>query len=139
MPVSNQVNTAARYLGSNAATAFAVLGLMGFLSPEQIQALNAAMNDFTTGIGMVVSSASKMWIILGPLLAFWLAKVGIQSSSVQGLVNRLLQMAREEATPASDAAKVAIVNAAAALPEVEKVVAPELAIIPTTAPEVVVR
>jgi hypothetical protein len=88
---------------------------------------------------MVVSSASKMWIILGPLLAFWLAKVGIQSSSVQGLVNRLLQMAREEATPASDAAKVAIVNAAAALPEVEKVVAPELAIIPTTAPEVVVR
>lgn len=137
MPASTQVNAAMRYLGSNAATAFAVLALMGMLTPEQVTALNAAMNDFTTGIGMVVSSASKMWMILGPLAAFWLAKVGIQSASVQGLVGRLLQIAQKEATPEATQAKVAIVNAAAALPEVEKVVAPELATIPATAPEVV--
>lgn len=114
----NEINAGLRYIGTSAATAFTVLAVLGQINPDQVKSLTDSMNDFTTGIGMAVGALSKMWIVLGPVAAIWLGKIGMSAASTKGLISGLLKAASEPNATKSVEVKSAILDAAASLPEV---------------------
>lgn len=135
LPTENQVNAALRHVGTASASAASVFVVLGFLSPDQAQAIIADMQQIVAGLTQAFGGFSKILIIVGPVFAGLMATFAAKSGSVGSLISSLLKQS-QGTTAAADATKTAIVNAAATLPEVEKVVAPALAPIPATSPKV---
>lgn len=137
--LSNKLNSALRYGGATAGTAFAFLALISILSPEQVAELKAQVeilnNSIITGYGALI----KMWIILGPIAIGVAAKLGWNSSSVQAMAGKLLTIATNVNDPkGATEAKVVLVNAAASKDiGSQGVVNPEMAANPATAANVV--
>lgn len=136
----NKLNAALRYGGSNAATLFTVMGVFSLLTPDQIVSLKAQIDVLQQSILTAYGALTKMWVILGPVAAIWLAKVGWNSSTVQAMTAKLLGIARS-ADPKATEAQVAIVTAASdkvIVGETGGVVAkPEIAMNPATPANVV--
>ena len=138
LPTENQVNAALRHVGTASASVASVFVVLGFLTPDQSQAIIADMQQIVAGLQQAFGGFSKLAIIVGPIFAGLMATFAAKSGSVTSIIATLLKTAHAN-TIASDEAKTAIVNAAAGLPEVEKVVAPALAPIPATSPTVTVQ
>lgn len=116
---------------------------VGIVSAGQQKEIMDSITEIYNGVAMIAHGGTSLWTILsviaapiiGPILARMAsnsAKIDSQAAAVQAAIT-------DPNTPVSVEAKVSIVNATAKLPEVEKVVAPELAPIPATDPAVVVR
>lgn len=131
---SNKVNTALRYLGSNVTGGLAVFVALGTVSPDQqveilksAHAMYQASHDF-------VGAAANIWYIVFPILAAWLAKMGINSSGFGAMMDKVFAAAKSGNVDA----KVAIVNAAASKDiGTQAVVNPSLATLAATAGNVV--
>ena len=105
----NQLNAALRYAGTGAATLFTVLGAIAIIPPEKVPELITALHQFNESILSAYGALTKMWIIIGPIAGIWLAKVGVQSSSVKSIGEKLMSIAKGAASPAAvEAQKVAI-------------------------------
>jgi len=135
LPTENQVNAALRHVGTAAASAASVFVVFGFLTPEQAQSVIADMQDIVGGLQQAFGGFSKLALLLGPIFTTLMATYAAKSGTVFNLLATLNKIANSS-KPVSTDAKAAIVNAASALPEVEKVVAPALAPIPITSPKV---
>lgn len=110
--LQNKLNAVLRYGGSNAATLFTVMGVFSLLSPDQIVSLKAQIDVLQQSILTAYGALTKMWVILGPVAAIWLAKVGWSSSTVQAMGAKLLGIAKNAADPKSTEAQVTIVTVA---------------------------
>lgn len=133
---ANKVNVALRYLGSNATGGLTVFVVLGMLTPEQqVDILkNAhAMYDATYAF---IGAAANIWYIVFPIIAAWLLKMGVDSSSVGSMMDRLFALAKA----GNKQAQVAIVTAAAS-PALgtQAIINPALAPVPETPGNVVVN
>jgi len=132
-----QVNTTLRYVGSNLVTLVTVLGTLSIVPKDQVQILIDNLHTLNDSLVTAYGALTKIWVIVGPIALIWLAKIGVSSSSVQGLVKSLMTQATSNTASAIEA-KVAIVNAAAN-PAIgtKAIVNPELGEMAATADNVV--
>lgn len=131
----NKINTALRYLGSNATGGLTVFVMLGMLSPEQqVEILKSAhaMYDATYAF---VGAAANIWYIVFPIAAMYLAKMGVDASGIGNMVDRVFALAKA----GNKEAQVAIVSAAAS-PDLgtKAIINPVLAPAPETPGNVVV-
>jgi|SRR6185369_8211392 len=139
--LQNKLNAVLRYGGSNAATVFTIMGVLSILSPEQIVEMKTQLDLLQQSILTAYGALTKMGVILGPVAAIWLAKVGWNSSTIQSMAGKLLGIAKSATDPKAGEAQVAIASAAAdktIVGDTGGVVAkPEIAMNPATPPNVV--
>jgi len=108
---TNGTKISLRYAGTSVATVFTMMGVLSLITPDQSQQLIAALHQLNDSIVSGYGALLKMWVILGPVAAVWLAKVGVNSGTVQGLIANLLQKAQGPASPDAVEAQKAIVTA----------------------------
>lgn len=124
-------------VSSHVITAATTLAALGFVNPDDVTALVAAIHQFNDGIAQTVGALGKMWIVVGPLAAWLVARLGITNPTVQNLLATLTKMATTGTAAEQVAKQAEIASATAELPKVTAVVAPELAALPTTPNNVV--
>lgn len=107
----NKLNAGLRYAGTSAATLFTIFGALQFVTPEQVAQLTAAVHEFNQSIVSAYGALTKMWVIIGPVALVWLGKVGFQSSSVKAMAAKLLTIAANNNDPKATEAQTAIVEA----------------------------
>lgn len=130
----NKVNTALRYLGSNATGGLAVFVALGTLTPDQQAQILSSAHTIYQSTHDLIGAFANIWYIVFPIAAVYLGKMGVNSSGFGSMMDKIFNAAK-----AGDVeAKVAIVNAAAS-PAIgsQGVVNPEMAANPATAPNVV--
>lgn len=130
----NKLSTAYRYAGTAGGTLLTVLGALSFLDAQQIADVKAQVDILNQSLLTAYGALTKMWIILGPVAIGVAAKLGWNSSGVQALAGKLLDIAKND-----DKAKEVLVTAAAA-PEIgtTAIINPALAASPATPGNVVV-
>lgn len=132
---SNKFKVAMRYLGSNATGGLTVFVALGMVSPDQQAEILKSATQMYEATYAFVGAAANLWFVVGPLLAVWLAKAGVNASGWVEMVNKVFAAAK-----AGDlGAKVVLVNAAAS-PDIgtRALINPELAPLGATASNVVV-
>lgn len=130
---SNQLNAALRYIGTSLGTLFTIFGGMQFVTPDQVVQLLGAVHDFNESVLSAYGALTKMWIILGPVGVVILARIGVKSSSVQAMSQKLLSVA----TGGSKDAKNTLIAATIALPQVQTIVTDEETALASPSPSVV--
>lgn len=130
---SNQLNAALRYIGTSLGTLFTIFGGMQFITPDQVVQLLGAVHDFNESILSAYGALTKMWIILGPIGVVILARVGVKSSSVQAMSQKLLSVA----SGGNKDAKNTLIAATIALPQVQTIVTDEETALASPSPSVV--
>lgn len=132
---AHKVNVAFRYLGSNATGGLTVFVMLGMLSPEQQVEILKSASTMYDATYTFVGAAANIWYIVFPILAVWLGKMGIDSSGIGNMVDRVFALAKA----GNVEAKVAIVTAAAS-PDLgtKAIINPDLAPSPATPGNVVV-
>lgn len=132
--LQNKLSAARRYAGTAGATLLTVLGALSFLTPEQIAEVKTQVDVLNQSIVTAYGALTKMWIILGPVGVAVAAKLGWNSSGVQALAGKLLDIAKTD-----DKAKEVLVTAAAS-PDIgtQAIINPSLAPSPATPGNVVV-
>jgi hypothetical protein len=120
------------------------LGLVtgiGLMSAAQSQGLSDSIQQMYNGVTQVISGSTSAWqiiaVIAAPILTPIIARFASNSAKTDSQAAAVVAAVKDANTPVSLEAKVSIANAAAELPEVEKVVAPDLAPLANTAPAVV--
>lgn len=108
---SNQVNTALRYLGSAGATAFTIMGALAIIPADSSKELITQLHILGDSLGTAYGALTKMWVILGPVAFIWLTKMGVNSSSVKGLLGKLTTIAQSSNPVTASQAQAGIVNA----------------------------
>src|ERR1700678_2805155 len=83
--MSSQTTVGLRYAATSLATVFTMMGAVSVISPEQAQELIADLHGLNDSIVSAYGYLVKMWVILGPVIIFWLGKLGVNSSTVKGL------------------------------------------------------
>lgn len=130
----HKLNVALRYLGSNATGGLTVFVALGMLTPDQqVEILKSAHTMYESTYAFV-GAAANIWYIVFPIIAFWLAKLGVNASGIGAMVDNVFALAKA----GNVQAKVAIVNAAAS-PAIgtQAVVNPSLSSLGATAGNVV--
>jgi hypothetical protein len=140
LPTENQVNSALRHVGTATGTTVGLFVVLGQLSPEQASSIIAAMHQVTDGLQQAFGGISKISLIIGPLFAAWMALMAGKSAGVKSQLANILKIATSSGAGADQAqagvvaastmvlqsspsiapsqeVKVAILDAAAALPE----------------------
>lgn len=130
---SNQLNAALRYIGTSLGTLFTIFGGMQFITPDQVVQLLGAVHDFNESVLSAYGALTKMWIILGPIGVVILARVGVKSSSVQAMSQKLLSVA----SGGNKDAKNTLIAATIALPQVQTIVTDEETALASPSPSVV--
>lgn len=97
----NQVNTALRYLGTNAAAGLTFFTVLGALKPEDAQLIVQQSQIIYDAIQDIIGAFAKMWPALFALISFVLLKFGVSASSVQGMLGNIFK----EATTGSNASQ----------------------------------
>ena len=111
----NKLNAGLRYAGTSAATIFTMMGALAILSPDQIAQLSIAVHQLNDSILSAYGALTKMWVILGPIAALYLGKVGVQSSGVKAIAEKLLHIAAGPASPAAVEAQKAVIQVTSAI------------------------
>lgn len=124
-PAPSQVNAATRHIASFAGGAILMFGLSTKFDPETVKAIINETGTVVNDLGLLVG-------LVTPLLA------GYFASKSAGPVAQAKAAAVVASTPGplQDAAKIAVLNAAAAVPGTEKVVNPTMAPDPATSSKV---
>ena len=94
-----------RYAGSSATMAFTIFAILANMSPENQAAFMAALHQFNDSILSAYGALTKMWVIVGPALLIWMAKMGIDSGKIKAIVDRVLGVALGNTAGAPEAQK----------------------------------
>ena len=114
MPSQDQINAALRYAGVAGGTIFTTVGLLAAIDPATTQAIVTNFHSLTDHLELVVGDLWKLGILIGPILAVWLAKIGVHSASPRS------QLDAVEARP--DITKIVTTSPAVAATHGDKVV-----------------
>lgn len=124
-------------------SAVGLLTGIGLMSAAQNKGLMDALNEMYNGVSQIVHGATSAWtilaVLLAPIVTPILSRMASNSAKVDNQAKAVAVAVSDPNNSVSTEAKISIVNAAATLPEVEKVVAPPLAKIPDTVPAVVAK
>lgn len=134
-PNTGQVDAVLRHVYTAGGTAITIMGALALLPDDQVQPAVDALHKMGDAAKEFFGAASVLWGIIGPVIVGLAMKGAWFAASMSSRVRALFTVA-SGTSPQASVAKVAIVNAAAQLPEVEKVVAPALAESPATAANV---
>lgn len=93
---SAQVNAALRHGGTAAGTLVTIFTVLGVLSPEQSADVIAAVHQITDGLQQVVGGASKIILIVGPIIAGFAAKGAVNAASLRSILTRITDPKRPE-------------------------------------------
>lgn len=115
-PTQDQVNAAIRYAGTAAATIFTGIGVLAAVEPQTTAAIATNLHDLADHLTLVVGDLWKLGILVGPIVALWLGKVGYKSASPEAQLSAVV--ARDDVT------KVVVTNQAVADAHGDKVVTP---------------
>jgi hypothetical protein len=106
---NNKVQAATRYSGVYASGALTIFMTLGSFDPDQQQKILASIHTMYTSLHDFIGAASNLWYIIFPVIAIWLAKIGVSSSGFGSMMDRIFQAAQ-----AGDRqARLTILNAAA--------------------------
>ena len=115
---------------------------IGLMTAAQQQGMVDAIHQMYQGVTMIVSGATSFYqvlIVAFPVVGVMFAKWAKKSATVESQSKAVAAAVADPNTPVSLEAKINIANATAKLPEVERVVAPDLAPLAATDPAVVVK
>lgn len=131
---NNKLAVMTRYAGQYAAGGLTVFVALGTLTPDQQTQILSSTHTMYTATQAFVGAAANIWYIVFPILAIYLTKLGINSTDIGAMMDRIFKAAKAGNVDA----KVAIVNAAAS-PEIgsQAVVNKEMASNPATSVNVV--
>jgi hypothetical protein len=124
-------------VSSHVITAATTIAALGLVNPEDVKTFIEAIHQFNDGLAQTVGALGKMWIVIGPLAAWFVARLGITNPTVQNLLATLTKMATSGTNAEQTQKQADIASATAELPKVTGVVAPELAAVPSTPGNVV--
>lgn len=124
-------------VSSHVVTAATTIAALGLVDQSDAQAFIAAVHEFNDGIVQSVGALGKMWIVIGPLAAWLVARLGISNPTVQNILASLTKAATSGSPEQQKAVQAQIASATAELPLVTGVVAPALAADPSTPGNVV--
>jgi hypothetical protein len=132
--VSNKVNTAFRYLGSNLSGGLMIFVVLGAMSPDQSASVLLNMHKMYAATQDFVGAFANVWYIVFPIASGYLLKIGVNSSGFGSMMGKILLAAKS----GNKEAQVSIVSAAAA-PELgtKAIINPSLSVNPAT-PDTVV-
>ena len=86
LPTQAQVYAGLRYAGVITSTAVTILIGLGALSPDAAHAIVTQMQLVGTDLHQLVGDSWKLGVLLGPLLAGWLAKIGWASAALKSQI-----------------------------------------------------
>ena len=124
-------------VSSHIITAATTIAALGLVNPDDVKTFIEAIHQFNDGIAQTFGALGKMWIVVGPLAAWFVARLGITNPTVQNLLATLTKMATSGSNAEQTEKQAEIAAATASLPKVDGVLAPELAAIPSTPGNVV--
>lgn len=102
-------------------TTVGFIGGIGIMSAAQSKGLTDAVNEIFTGLNMIFHGATSAWaiiIVAFPLIGGIMGKIASNSASLPSQAAALKAAVKDPNTPVPEEAKVDILDATAALPEV---------------------
>ena len=121
------VNAAGRHGISFVGGMLGILAVLGMLEPDQVKDIMAALQQTMDGLSQATAGLSKILWIVGPMLGVTGAAYAAKSATFLNQLKSVLDTASKNTSQGTEATKV-LIDAAAKLPEVEKViVAPTIA------------
>jgi hypothetical protein len=131
---TNSAKTASRYAGVFSLGSVGIFMFLGTFPPDQQTAILKSANVMYESLRTFVGAAADIWFIVFPVVAIWLAKMGIDAGKVQNVMARVFALAKS----GNLEAKVAIVNAASSKEiGTQAIINPELAPLAATSTNVV--
>lgn len=124
----NQVSAALRHVYTSAGTVLAIGTLVAVVPQDQVQPIMDALRETGDGLQHAFGGLSKLIVLVGPIVAVWMAKIAASSASFRSQLQSVFSQA---ATPGNVEQQKAMVVATASIPQVEKIVAPTLADAPS--------
>lgn len=121
---SNQLNAGLRHVYTAVGTAFTILVALAVIPQDQVQPALDAIHQIGDGIQQIFGGASKLWIILGPIIASLAAKGAVTAASFK---NQLKSVTTAASKPENTEAKKEVLASVATIPSVEKIVDPTVA------------
>ena len=82
LPTTQQVNAALRHGVTAGATAFTVLGIIAVVPQDQVAGLIQDLHDIDSGLEQAFGGFSKLFIVLGPAVGVFMAKLAAASASI---------------------------------------------------------
>lgn len=89
MPSSEVINAVLRHVGTMGATAVTIFATLGFLSPDNAQAVLADIQQVIAGLKQAYGGFSNLVIVIGPAFAAAMAWFAGNSSTLKTLLNRV--------------------------------------------------
>lgn len=113
LPTQKQVATATRYAVATVSTIGGITGVAAFLQSRgtNVQQIIDSVNALGTFAAAILTCAG----VLGPVIA---GVLGYKAAAPEAQIDSVRAIAADPAQPASQAAKVALLDATASLPEV---------------------
>ena len=112
LPSDAVVNSALRHVGTAGGTAVGIFATLGFLSPDNAQAVIVALHQMTDGLQQAFGGFSKIVVIVGPAFAALMAGFAAKSSTLKSLLASVAQADKDK--------KIDIQGAIVAPPDVAK-------------------
>jgi hypothetical protein len=124
LPTEGQVSAALRHVYTSAGTVLAIGTIVAVVPQDQVQPIMDALRQVGDGLQQVFGGVSKLVIIVGPIVAAWMAKIAATSASFK---SQLKSVTAAASAPEAVEQKQDMLAATASIPEVEKIVAPTVA------------
>lgn len=124
VPTQAQVSAALRHVYTSAATVLAIGTIVAVVPQDQVQPIMDALRQTGDGLQQVFGGVSKLVLIIGPIIAALSGKAAFASA---GFGPQLRSIFNIIAKPGNADQKAQVLAATAAIPEVQKIVAPDVA------------
>jgi hypothetical protein len=134
MPTDAQVSAALRHVYTSAGTVLAIGAIVAVVPQEQVQPIMDALRQVGDGMQQVFGGVSKLVVIVGPIVAAWMAKIAATSASFK---SQLRSVTATASAPANVTEKVALATATANVPGIVQVAAAPVIANATPDPKVV--
>lgn len=124
LPTEGQVSAAMRHVYTSAGTVLAIGTIVAVVPQDQVQPIMDALRQVGDGLQQVFGGVSKLVLIAGPIVVGWMGKI---AAARAGFTSQLKSVISTASAPENVDKKAAVVAATASMPEVEQIIAPELA------------
>lgn len=119
LPTAQQVDAALRHAYTSAGTVLAICALAAVIPKEDVQPILDALHQIGDGLEQVFGGASKLVIIIGPVVAVWMGKI---AAAKAGFLSQLKSVTAAASVPENIVQKTEMIAATNSIPEVAGVI-----------------